>query len=1629
MRKKFLSLLLIFTILVGGMPSFGSVAMAKESGSAKLNNLILDKVSVLIQRDHPDVQEFSPDITDYTGTAYYSVNQVNVFPFKKDPNATVTVNGTAVTGDSVNVPLNIGENIITVAVTNGENSQTYTVNIEKVGTDYRGRRPLANDEFTVSTDFGGDVSAMVDGNGSTYWSPDITPVDEEEGTPTSFVIDLQKVRPVSRISMDYAQNYALWSNMVRISISDDGESWTPVVEQGNMREDQGVVRYEFGISYDARYIKYEVIKFDSDSLRINEFTIFEDPENHLVEQDPPEGGDQPFVPTNENIARGQEIVIEKGFPVSGWMPSGQYGRGVPTPEESEILGWDGPLFYDPPLENVQYMKYNPNSLWGLAKAPWGSNGMAGAGEPRDFVDEGMLPYINNAVSFCFGDEGSYSYEEALRFKEWFAFSKERYPGTIVHSNQTGYQWSRANYEEYIRIAEPDLLSWDSYPSWNDSNAWNATYIMLNTPTWTMLRELALKGVDGSGQKPILYGQYLDVYNLDQPMSHKNLLVNLSLLTGMKWLNYFRLEFQFDHCYLWDEDGTPSRGAYEWGEVNRYLKTIDDYILRLNSDWVVSKPGKHLSGDQELSNNVKSAWKMGGFDQNADVNAGYYIQDVFAQNISSANNGLPGDVLLGYFTALPGLSESEVEETFGSSAPKAFMLLNGLSAGSSGSYSNPNVAAKERGSAENTKQTITLTFTGEQTAPLKKVNRDTGLVEDVEIIDNTLTVTLGGGEAELYFWAEDSSCSATSETEGHEASFAFDGYSDTYWQASEDADLPIELSSEFTPKTIDKIIINEQGNAITSYRLQYLVDGEWQDIPGGTGDSIGLSKVVTFDPISVSGIKLIITSANGQVGIKDIRSYASTEATYTITATAGSNGNVTPETLTVAEHEDAVFTVTPEEGYAVDSVTVNGSAADLQGDQLILYNVTENKNINASFIIERPEVINKETLKILIDGVLELKRFDYTGGTWREIQIALPKAQEVLAQEDATDEQIETVYNNLWNAYLALSHLEEGRPIPEEDPPRKVFIDNTDPLINYGGSWGGNGSGSGADDAYLQSQQWVSSTSDSTISMDFTGTGIQIIHSIHPSGGTLSVEIRDQNGDVVSAQDNINFRGNKAMRQVIYEKLDLPYGSYTIKVSYQNNAYAEFDGFFVYNDEGQETNYTVTFDKTPANAQVVVKNAQGDVVDPQADGSYLLAAGNYTYSAAAEGYTAVKDVAFTVSGNMEISVVLEEETVTPNLYTITFKLSPSYALVTVKDGQGNIIEAQEDGSYLLAAGEYTYSVAASDHIAKNNVALTVSQNEELEVVLVNIKYLSITVEYAEQQLTEGLVDSIKQQFEAALKNAKELLANPNATQEEVDAADEELIYWLQYLEFKGDPTALIALIKEAEAIDLNLYEDGQVKDTFLQALADAKETVEKYPLADELAEAEAALREAMEALDGVRIDKIDLTKLQSVVNMAKPMYENLDKYIDNTGKDVFGTAYQLALELLAEPTTQEEVDQAAVALHNAMLDLRLKPNKDALLELVKKAESIDLDLYTQESAQVVRETLAAAKAVLEDTQATQEQVDNAKNTLQAALDNLDKKPDNPQGSTATGDSFPYWALSLTGAALLTVFILVRKRRAC
>ncbi len=82
-------------------------------------------------------------------------------------------------------------------------------------------------------------------------------------------------------------------------------------------------------------------------------------------------------------------------------------------------------------------------------------------------------------------------------------------------------------------------------------------------------------------------------------------------------------------------------------------------------------------------------------------------------------------------------------------------------------------------------------------------------------------------------------------------------------------------------------------------------------------------------------------------------------TYTITATAGENGTITPAEVTVEEGENAEFTITPAEGYEIASVIVDADTEDEEDvseeltydDGIFTYtfeNVTANHTIHATF---------------------------------------------------------------------------------------------------------------------------------------------------------------------------------------------------------------------------------------------------------------------------------------------------------------------------------------------------------------------------------------------------------------------------------------------------------------------------------------------------------------------------------------------------------------------------------------------------------------------------------------------------------------------------------------------------------
>ena len=107
--------------------------------------------------------------------------------------------------------------------------------------------------------------------------------------------------------------------------------------------------------------------------------------------------------------------------------------------------------------------------------------------------------------------------------------------------------------------------------------------------------------------------------------------------------------------------------------------------------------------------------------------------------------------------------------------------------------------------------------------------------------------------------------------------------------------------------------------------------------------------------------------------------------------------------------------------------------------------------------------------------------------------------------------------------------------------------------------------------------------------------------------------------------------------------------------------------------------------------------------------------------------------------------------------------------------------------------------------------------------------------------------------------------------------------------------------------------------------------------------------------------------------------------------------------------QDEADQAWKALLKAMSELRLKPSKDALEDLIASAESLSTEGADEETVSVFRSALARAMGVFEDDQATEAEVASAEKELQSAIDQMlastggsTENPSQPGGSDGNTD---------------------------
>ncbi|MCR1960069.1 hypothetical protein CWE04_13705 [Thomasclavelia cocleata] len=366
------------------------------------------------------------------------------------------------------------------------------------------------------------------------------------------------------------------------------------------------------------------------------------------------------------------------------------------------------------------------------------------------------------------------------------------------------------------------------------------------------------------------------------------------------------------------------------------------------------------------------------------------------------------------------------------------------------------------------------------------------------------------------------------------------------------------------------------------------------------------------------------------------------------------------------------------------------------------------------------------------------------------------------------------------------------------------------------------------------------------------------------------------------------------------------------------------------------------------------------------------------------------------------------------FTLLYSKTEGTEKSTIFGEDINVSDQEVYARYVKVVGKFN-SANSAFHINE----LRVYGNE-----LTNKTALQIAVEMASVVTAEDLdkvVPAVVTEFNAALAEANTILANDNATQEEVDTSFARLSVAMHMLEFlKGDKTELQDLVDSTADLAAEKY-TPETWAVLEEALTNANTVLNnENAMQEEVDEAYDNLQAAINGLEEAEV--VDKSLLEAMVNKVLGLEE--DKYIASSWQAML-PELEAAQEVLGnEKATQAEVDEACDALTRAYLNLRLKPNKDLLADLINKANGLNAASYTANTWAVVENEVIKAQAVLEDPEASEAEVKAAKKALTKSLEGLEPvKAGDTTASVKTGDTdllgifASLSMLSLAGLSLL------------
>ena len=206
-----------------------------------------------------------------------------------------------------------------------------------------------------------------------------------------------------------------------------------------------------------------------------------------------------------------------------------------------------------------------------------------------------------------------------------------------------------------------------------------------------------------------------------------------------------------------------------------------------------------------------------------------------------------------------------------------------------------------------------------------------------------------------------------------------------------------------------------------------------------------------------------------------------------------------------------------------------------------------------------------------------------------------------------------------------------------------------------------------------------------------------------------------------------------------------------------------------------------------------------------------------------------------------------------------------------------------------------------------------------------------------------------------------------------------------LEAIGEDTTLKDLIEKAKEEDL----EGKTiasRDEFLEALIEAQKALVAEDIKNE-----AVINRLKKAIEGlVDAPVVNTDALDEAIAKADALTEEEVNKAIKKNVEVFNKALENAKAVLVQDASQEEVNEAAKALNDALEGLKvLRGNPEALNAALEVVSKKDESKYTAESWTALMAVVEEVKAIdLEN--ATQKEIDEAVAKLNKAVDALEEK---------------------------------------